>query len=221
MSPKVPRTNVSSAGKSPSASQDESGASTDDLMSELLTIMLKKSEEVNMRFEELGNKLDGMVKEIRNTNQHRAGLQHQAQQPRLAVKANVLEDKKTRKSREDFAQDGRLGDISSDRVHDPMRLTTFGDQDYIERPALPCRDDALVNQGHEVAKPCLSPVEMPKSILASGLLHAGSSLTSKTQGINFPYNFFLGASERRVRRRILVRQQDRHSPSTAVPGTQR
>ena len=35
-----------------------------------------------------------------------------------------------------------------------------------------------------------------------------------------PHNFFLGASERRARRRILV-QQDRHSPSTTVPGTQR
>ena len=34
-----------------------------------------------------------------------------------------------------------------------------------------------------------------------------------------PHNF-LGASERRARRRILV-QQDRHSPSTTVPGTQR
>ena len=48
--------------------------------------------------------------------------------------------------------DGRLGDISSDRVHDPMRLSSFGDQYSIEPPALPCRDDALVNQGHEVAK---------------------------------------------------------------------
>ena len=35
-----------------------------------------------------------------------------------------------------------------------------------------------------------------------------------------PHNFFLGASERRARRRILV-QQCRHSPSTTVPGTQR
>ena len=84
VSPKMPRANVSSEGKSPSASQDECGATTADPMSELLTIMLNKSEEVNMKFEELVNKLDGMVKEIRNNNQRRAGLQHQAQQPRLA-----------------------------------------------------------------------------------------------------------------------------------------
>ena len=111
---KMPRPKVSSEEKNLSASQDESGATTTaDPMSEFLTIMLKKFEEVNMQFEKLdkllirrGNKLDDKVKETRNTNQRRAGLQHQAQRPRLAMKANVLEDKKTRESTEDFAQDG-------------------------------------------------------------------------------------------------------------------
>ena len=70
----MPRTNVSSGGKSPSACQNESGATTSDPMSELLTIMLKKSEEVNRKFEELGNKLFDIVKEMWNTNQRRAGL---------------------------------------------------------------------------------------------------------------------------------------------------
>ena len=64
-------------------------------------------------------------------------LQHRAHQSRLAMKTDVQEDKKTRESTEDFAQDGRLRDISSDRVHDPMRLTSFGDKDYTELPALP------------------------------------------------------------------------------------
>ena len=87
-------------------------------------MLTKKFEEVNMKFEKLGrlfvrsgNKLDDMVKEIRNTNQRHAGLQQrQAQQPRLVVKADVLEGKKTRESRKDFAPDGRLEDIPSDRV---------------------------------------------------------------------------------------------------------
>ena len=133
-----------------------------------------------------GNRLDDMVKEAQNTNQCRAGLQHQAQQPRLAVKADVQQDKETRESTEYFAQDGRLGDISSDPVHDPMRLTSFGHQDYTEPPALPCRDDALVNQDQEMAKPCLSPVEMRKSTPAGSLLHAGAASTNKAQGTNFP-----------------------------------
>ena len=107
------------------------------------------------KFEKLGNILDDMEEEAVNTNQRHAGLQHQAHQPRLVMEADVQEDKKTRESTEDFAQDGILGDISSDLVHDLMRLTSFGDKDYTESPALPSRDDALVNQGHEVAKPCL------------------------------------------------------------------
>ena len=37
------------------------------------------------------------------------------------MKADVQDDKKTRESTEDFAQDGRLGDISSDRVHDQLQ----------------------------------------------------------------------------------------------------
>ena len=130
------------------------------------------------------NKLDDMVKETRNTNQRRAGLQHQAQQPRLAIKADVLDDKKTRESTEDFAQDGRLRDISSDRVHDPMRLTSFGDKRHTEPPAIPCRDNALVNQGQEIAKPCLSPLEIRKSTPAGSLLHAGAAYSNKAQGTN-------------------------------------
>ena len=65
-------------------------------------------------------------------------------------------------------------------------LTSFGDQDYTEPPALLCRDDALVNQGHEVAKPCLSPVEIRKSTSAGSFLHAGETSTTKTQGTDFP-----------------------------------
>ena len=111
----MPRPKVFSEGKSPSASQDESGASTADLMSEFLTVMLNKFEEVNLQFEKMdkllvrrGNKLNGMVKEIQNTNPCRAGLQHQDQQPRLAVKADIQKGKKTHKRLEDFAQVGRL-----------------------------------------------------------------------------------------------------------------
>ena len=195
----MPRPKVYSEWRSPSVSQDESGATTADPMSEFLTIMRKKFEEVNIQFEKLdkllvkrGNKLDDMVNETPNTNQRRAGLQHQAQQPRLAMKADVLEDKKTRESTEDFAQDGRLEYISSDRVHDPMRLTSFGEQDYTEPPALPCRDDALVNQGQEVAKPCLSPVEMRKSTPAGGLQTPAQLQLTKHKGPTFPHNFFLG-----------------------------
>ena len=102
----MPRPKVSSEEKSPSAFQDESGATTADPMSEFLTVMRKKFEEVNMQFEKLdkllvrrGNKLDDMVKETLNTNQRRAGLQHQAQQPRLPMKADAVETRRLAKVR--------------------------------------------------------------------------------------------------------------------------
>ena len=172
---------------------------------ESLNVMLKIIDRINMKMDNLlakGEfKFEDMKEEALNTNQRHAGLQHQAQQPRLAMKADVQEDKKTRKSTEDFAQDRRLGDISSDRVHDPMRLTSFGDQDCNEPPALHCRDDALVNQGHEVAKPCLSPEEIRKSTSAGSLIHASATCTTKTQGTNFspqllPWSFHETSEEK-------------------------
>ena len=71
-----------------------------------------------------------------------------------------------------------------------MRLTSFGDKDYTEPPALPCRDDALVNQGHKVVKPCLSPMEIRKSTSAGSLLDAGATSITKTQATNFPQQLF-------------------------------
>ena len=85
-SPKMPRSKVLSAGKGHVASQNESEPPT---MMELFRMITKKFEEVNKyfvvkdkKFEKLdrllvrrGNKLDDMVKEIRNINQRRAGLQ--------------------------------------------------------------------------------------------------------------------------------------------------
>ena len=67
-----------------------------------------------------------------------------------------------------------------------MRLISFDDEEYIEPPVLPFKDDALVNQGHDVPKPCLSPMDMRKSTPAGDLLHADSASTNKAQGTNVP-----------------------------------
>ena len=151
-----------------------------------------------MKFEKLDNKLEDMVKETRNTNQRRAGLHHQAQQPRLAMKADVLliEDKKTRERTEDFAQDGRLGDISSGRVHNPMRLTSFGDQDYTEPSALPCRDDALwLIRARKWQSRDSHPWRCASQHLPAAYYTPAQLQLTKHKGPTFPHNFFLGASE--------------------------
>ena len=81
-----------------------------------------------------------------------AGLEHEDRQPRLAMEADVKPDTKTRKRTENAAADrAKQGDKSSSaRVdHDPMCLTSFGD-DSTEPPALPCRKDALVDKGADL-----------------------------------------------------------------------
>ena len=98
---------------------------------------------------------------MRAINQCLAGLQHQAQQPRLLTETNVKIDIKSRKHMECAAANGiKHGYTSFARVdHDPMRQTSFGD-DFTESPALICRDDALVDEGAEAPKPCLLRGEM-------------------------------------------------------------
>ena len=71
------------------------------------------------------------------------------------------------------------GNSSSAQVHhDPMCLTSFGD-DFIQPPARPCcKDDALVDKGAAAPKLCLSSVETCTLIAAGGLLPAGTVSTA-------------------------------------------
>ena len=92
----------------------------------------------------------------------------------------MTSDKKTRKRTESTATaEGVIsGDSSSAQVDtDPIRLISFGD-DFTGSPALPCsRDDALVDNGAVVPKPCLSPAEIRTQTAAGGLLPAGKAST--------------------------------------------
>ena len=104
-SAKMPRTNVLSPGKGHVASQNESGPPT---MVELFRTLNQKFEVLDRLLVRTGNKINDMVKEIWNNNQRRPGLEQlQSQQSRLAMKIDVLENKKTSK-REDSAPDGDL-----------------------------------------------------------------------------------------------------------------
>ena len=93
------------------------------------------------------------------------------------MKADISQDK-TRKRKEDVAADERLGDVSSVRdVEDPGNQTTFGDSAEPSEVPDESIGDALVDEGAEVLKRRLSPMEMRTSTPAGGLLYAGSGLT--------------------------------------------
>ena len=75
------------------------------------------------------------------------------------MKADVLEDKKSRDRKEGVAPDERYGDISNVWVDDPMSQNSFGDKEFTEPSALTkCNDDAMANESAEVPKPHISPV---------------------------------------------------------------
>ena len=94
--------------------------------------------------------------------QRLAGLQHQAQQPRLTPEAeDVKIDTKTRKrTKGAAADDEKHGDISSARAeNDPTSLINLGN---IAEPPAPEKGigEALVNEGAEAPKPYIPPVEV-------------------------------------------------------------
>ena len=113
----------------------------------------------------------------RRRRQRFAGLEHDARQPRLAMKADVKLDTKTRK-RMDGAAANRAKHSSSTKKVDasPMSSTSFGM--IAEPPALPCRDGTLDDKSTEAPKPCLSHVEMRTLTVAGGILPAGTDFSA-------------------------------------------
>ena len=116
------------------------------------------------------------------TRRRLANLEQDALQPRLAMKADVQADKKTRERTEGAATavQAMHGDsCTTNRVDpDPMCSTSFGN-DSVGPLALPClKDDALVGNGAAAPKSCLSPLKMHSPIAAGGLLPAGEAFTT-------------------------------------------
>ena len=113
-SPKMSRPKVLSVGKGHVASQNESGPTR---MAELYQV-LKEEFEMNRRLDKRNNDLERMDnhritgKKKQGRSEFR-GLQLLAHQSRLAVKADVFQDNKTRERKKNFATYERLGDIST------------------------------------------------------------------------------------------------------------
>ena len=85
-------------------------------------------------------------------------LEHGARQPRLAMEADRPADTKTRERTEGAATavQGMRGDDFSARRVEPgpnTNSTSFGVK--AEPPALPCRDDVVVECGDAASKSCL------------------------------------------------------------------
>ena len=130
--------------------------------------------------------MDVLADEMRGTRQHLVGLKQDARQPRLVMEANRPSDTKTRKHAEGAAKavQAMHGDsFSANGVDpDPICSTSFGVK--VEPPALPRRDDVVVENGAwvensaAVSKSCLTPLEMCTTTAAGGLLPTGKTITA-------------------------------------------
>ena len=120
-------------------------------------------------------------------------LEHGARQPRLAMETDRHADTKTRERTEGAARAVQTmrGDCSSARRGEPgptINSTSFGVK--AETPALPCRDDVVVECSTAASESCLPSMEMRPSTAAGGLVPTGeASKASETTSNQPPLRF--------------------------------
>ena len=116
-------------------------------------------------------------------------LEHGARQPRLAMEADGQADTETRERTEGAATtvQAMRGDCFSARRVEPgptTNSTSFGVK--VEPPALPCRDDVVVECGTAAFESCLPSLEMRSSTVAGGLVPTGEASTASETTLNNP-----------------------------------
>ena len=127
-----------------------------------------------------GEILGEFKEDLRSMDQRLASLQRDARQSRPAMEADVQVDTKICERTEGAAKavQAMNGDsFSAKRIQDgPKSSTIFGER--VEPPALPCRDDVVVQNGAAAPKSCLSPLKMRTPTAAGGLLPPGETSTT-------------------------------------------
>ena len=126
---------------------------------------------------------------MRVTYQREASLEQDARQPRLSMEADRPANTKTRERTEGSAtavQAMHGYSFSACRI-DPgpeTNSTSFGMK--AEPPALPGRDDVVVESGDAGLKSCLPSLEMRSPTAAGGLLPTGKTSTATKITFNKP-----------------------------------
>ena len=128
-------------------------------------------------------KIDNCTENLRRNDRRVASLKQDARQSRLTVEADGPARTKTRERAEGAAKAVQVkhGDsCSAQRVQDGPKTSTCFDV-KAEPPALPCRDDVLVENGAAALKSYLPPLEMRSPTAAGGLLPTGeASVATRT-----------------------------------------
>ena len=132
---------------------------------------------------------DRLDDEMRDMDQHLTRLEHGARQPRLVMEANGQASTKTRKRTEGaaIAVQAMRGDCFSARRVEPgptTNSTSFGVK--AEPPALPCRDDSVVECGSAASELCFPSMEMHSSTAAGGLVPTDYASKASETTLNEP-----------------------------------
>ena len=171
-------------------------------------------------FDRWDKKLDEISDEMRKMDEHVTRLEHRARQPRLAMEANGQASTKTRKRTEGAttAVQAMRGDGFSARRVKPgpnTNLTSFGVK--AEPPALPCRDDVVVERGAAASGSCLPSLKMRPSLAAGGLIPTGKASTASETTSNEPFLLFYVTEEiQRLTRRWEIYGLRLHPPRTTA-----
>ena len=133
--------------------------------------------------------MDEISEEMRKMNQHVTRLEHGARQLRLAMEADGQADTETRERTEGAATavQAMRGDCFSARRVEPgptTNSTSFGVK--AEPPALPGRDDVVVESGPAAFKSCLPSMEMRPSTAAGSLVPTGDASKASETTLNEP-----------------------------------
>ena len=128
----------------------------------------------------ISDKMEEYIEERTSIDQRLTRLEHGARQSRLAMEANGHANTKTRERTEGAATavQAMRGDSFSARWVEPgpsTNSTSFGVK--AEPPALPCRDDVVVESGDAAHKSSLPSLEMRSSTAAGGLVLTGEAST--------------------------------------------
>ena len=129
----------------------------------------------------------------RGKSQCSAGLEQDVRQPRLAIESDVQTDTKTRERMEGAAtavQAMHGYSFSANRVHPGSKITSTSFVMKAEPPALPCKDDVLVENGAAAPKSCLPPLEMRTTTAAGGFLPTGKTTTAIWTTLDRPTLWF-------------------------------
>ena len=134
-------------------------------------------------FEEHMDKLSDVI------DQHMTRAEHGTRQPRLAMEADGQASTKTRERTGGAATavQAMRGDCFSARRVEPdptTNSTSFGVK--AEPPALPCRDDSVVECGAAAFESCLPSMEMRPLTTAGGLVPTGDASKASETTFNKP-----------------------------------